>query len=97
MNPGMITKSGIMVGLGENEDEIMETMRDIKNAGCEIITVGQYLRPTRKNLPVQKYYTPEEFKRFEKIGYEIGFKFVASGVFVRSSYKAREGYLKVKG
>lgn len=96
MNPGMITKSGIMIGLGETENEIIETMKDIKNAGCEIITIGQYLRPTRKNLPVEKYYTPEEFKRFEKTGYETGFKFVAGQSLVRSSYRAKEGYLRVK-
>lgn len=92
--PGIITKSGIMIGLGEKDDEIVEAMKDIKDVGCEILTIGQYLRPTRKNLPVEKYYTPEEFKKFEETGYEIGFKFVASGVFVRSSYKAKEGYLK---
>ncbi len=96
MSSEMITKSGIMIGLGETENEIIDTMKDIKDAGCEIITIGQYLRPTRKNLPVEKYYTPEEFKKFEKIGYEMGFKFVASQSLVRSSYKAKEGYLRVK-
>ncbi len=92
INPKMITKSSIMIGLGEREEEIIKTMEDIKKAGCEIITIGQYLQPTRKNLPVVKYYKPEEFKEFEKIGYDIGFKFVASGVFVRSSYRAKEGF-----
>jgi len=94
INEKIITKSGIMVGLGESKKEIIKTMEDIKEAGCEIITIGQYLRPTMKNLPVQKYYSPSEFKEFEEIGYKIGFKFVASGVFVRSSYNAKEGYLK---
>lgn len=92
----MITKSSIMVGLGEEKEEIIKTMEDIKNAGCEIITIGQYLQPTRKNLPVVKYYKPEEFKEFEKIGYDMGFNFVASGIFVRSSYRAKEAYLKIK-
>ncbi|MEO0231641.1 MAG: radical SAM protein, partial [candidate division WOR-3 bacterium] len=91
----MITKSSIMVGLGEEKEEIIKTMEDIKNAGCEIITIGQYLQPTRKNLPVVKYYKPEEFKEFEKIGYDMGFNFVASGIFVRSSYRAKEAYLKI--
>ncbi len=93
---GMITKSGIIIGLGEEEEEIIETMKDIKKAGCEIITIGQYLRPTKKNLPVKKYYSPQEFGKFQKIGYDMGFKFVASGVFVRSSYKAKEGYIMAK-
>lgn len=92
INPKVITKSGMMIGLGETKEEIIKTMEDIKEAGCDIITIGQYLQPTRKNLPVIKYYTPDEFKEFEKIGYDIGFKFVASGVFVRSSYRAKEGF-----
>ena len=95
ISPDMVTKSGIMIGLGEMEDEITEAMKDIKDTGCEIITIGQYLRPTRKNLPVERYYTPEEFKKFERIGYKLGFKFVASGVFVRSSYRAKAGYERV--
>lgn len=94
INDKIITKSGIMIGFGETKEDIIKTMEDIKKAGCEIITIGQYLQPNKNNLPVFKYYTPDEFKEFEKIGYDIGFKFVASGVFVRSSYKAKEGYFK---
>lgn len=90
LNPRAITKSSIMIGMGENKEEIIKAMEDIKNAGCEILTIGQYLQPKKENLPVVKYYTPDEFKEFEKIGKEIGFKFVVSGVFVRSSYKAKE-------
>ncbi len=90
------TKSGFMVGLGETKDQIIQLLRDLKNNGCEIITVGQYLQPSKNHLPVEKYYTEEEFKEFEKIGYEIGFKEVFSGVLVRSSFHAGEIFEKTK-
>ena len=90
LNPHIITKSGFMVGLGETEDEIIETMQDIKDAGCEIITIGQYLRPTRRHLPVERYVTPEEFNYYKEVGLKMGFRFVASGPLVRSSYRASE-------
>ncbi|MEO0142327.1 MAG: lipoyl synthase, partial [candidate division WOR-3 bacterium] len=84
------TKSGIMVGLGEKEDEIIETLRDLKDTNVDIVTIGQYLQPTKKHVPVQKYYTPDEFDKFKKIGEEIGIKYVISGPLVRSSYHASD-------
>lgn len=87
-----VTKSGIMVGLGERYEEVISTMEDLKVAGCDILTIGQYLRPTRLNLPVEEFVEPEEFERYRKIGYSLGFKSVSSGPFVRSSYFAEEAY-----
>lgn len=86
--PDILTKSGIMVGLGESMDEIEETLRDLRQVDCNILTVGQYLRPTRDHLPLTRYYTPEEFKEIEFLSYELGFGRVASGPLVRSSYRA---------
>lgn len=82
------TKSSIMIGLGESMVEIEETLRDLKNVGVNIVTLGQYLTPTKKHLAVEKYYTPEEFTTLKKLAYRIGFDFVASGPMVRSSYRA---------
>ncbi len=93
---GLITKSGIMVGLGESLDEIKKTMEDLLNIGVKILTIGQYLQPTKKNHPVIKYYHPDEFEEFKEIGEKMGFLEVVSGPFVRSSYKAKESYFKVK-
>ncbi len=87
---GMLTKSGVMLGLGENDEEIVETMRDLRSVDCDILTLGQYLQPAEKRLPVEKYYTPEEFARFKEIGLEMGFRYVESGPLVRSSYHAHE-------
>lgn len=84
------TKSGFMVGLGEEQNEIIETLKDLKEAKVDVITIGQYLQPTKKHHFVQKYYTPEEFDEFKKIGEEIGIKHVISGPLVRSSYHAAE-------
>jgi len=92
----VVMKSGMMVGLGETEDEIIDAMRDLRSAGCEALTIGQYLSPGKDNLPVQRFAGLEEFARYEKIGGEIGFRHVASGPFVRSSYFAEEGYRKIK-
>ncbi len=86
----MRTKTSLMVGLGEILDEIVATLDDLRSVGCDIITFGQYLQPTSRHLPVQKYYTPEEFRELKKIAYEKGFSFVASGPLVRSSYKAAD-------
>ena len=86
----MLTKSGIMVGLGETEPEIVQTMVDLRAANCEIMTIGQYLRPSMSHLPVEKFYTPEEFNEFKQIGLDIGFRYVESGPLVRSSYHAHE-------
>jgi lipoic acid synthetase len=84
------TKSSLMVGLGETKEELVEAMQDLKKAGVNIITFGQYLRPTLAHLEVQRYYEVEEFEHLKKIAYDIGFDFVASGPMVRSSYKANE-------
>lgn len=81
-------KSGIMVGLGETEMEVFETMDDLIGVGCEILTIGQYLQPTKKHLDVKEYVTPEQFKKYKEIGLEKGLKFVESGPLVRSSYRA---------
>jgi lipoic acid synthetase len=86
----ILTKSGFMVGLGEEKEEIIETLRDLKKSGVNIVTIGQYLQPTMKHVPVQKYYTPAEFEEMRKIGQEIGIKYVISGPLVRSSYHAAE-------
>jgi lipoic acid synthetase len=86
----ILTKSGFMVGLGEEREEIAETLRDLKNVDVDIITIGQYLQPTRKHIPVQKYYSPKEFAELKGIGLYIGIKHVISGPLVRSSYHAAE-------
>ncbi len=87
---GIRSKSGIMLGLGETEAEILATMDDLRNAGCEVITIGQYLQPTRAHLEVQEFIKPEVFKKYETIGLEKGFRFVESGALVRSSYHAEK-------
>ena len=92
----VITKSSIMVGLGETDEEVENTMKDLRNTGVEILTVGQYLRPTKKQLEVKEYSPMSRFKHFEEIGYEMGFSFVASGPLVRTSYRAAEGYIKMR-
>lgn len=84
------TKSGIMLGLGEKEEEVIETMEDLRKVGLDIITIGQYLRPSRNHLPVKEFITPEQFKKYETIGLEMGFRHVESGALVRSSYKAQK-------
>ncbi|MCS7249322.1 MAG: lipoyl synthase [candidate division WOR-3 bacterium] len=84
----IITKSGIMVGLGEEEEEIYETLLDLKGAGVDIVTIGQYLMPSRGSYPVKKYYKEEDFKRFAEFGKKIGIRKVISGIKVRSSYLA---------
>jgi len=84
----VISKSGIMLGLGETEDEILETMDDLRQAGCRVMTIGQYLQPTLKNHPVREYIHPDKFAEYQKIGLEKGFKFVESSPLVRSSYHA---------
>lgn len=88
--PDIPTKSGMMVGVGETWEEILETMDDLRAAGCDILTVGQYLQPTRKHMPVARYYTPEEFDRLKEEGLRRGFRHVESGPLVRSSYHARD-------
>ncbi len=90
LDPEVLTKSGIMVGLGETMDEVKETMRILRDWGVDILTIGQYLQPSRKHLPIARYYTPEEFAELREYGLEIGFKWVESGPLVRSSYHAAE-------
>ncbi len=92
LNPQMTAKSGLMLGLGETKDEVIDTMIDLKNVDCDIITLGQYLRPssTEETVMVRRYISPEEFTFYRNKGFELGFKQVGSGPFVRSSYKAEE-------
>ena len=86
----ILTKSGLMVGLGETVTELLETMEDIRNTECDILTIGQYLSPSSRHLPIQRYYTPEEFEELKEAGIEMGFRHVESGPLVRSSYHAGE-------
>jgi lipoyl synthase len=90
LNPAMPTKSGLMVGHGETEAEILETMRDLRAVGCDRLTVGQYMRPSLAHLPVYRYWTPEEFDRLGAVAHDLGFAHVRSGPLVRSSYHAGE-------
>jgi lipoic acid synthetase len=85
---GIPTKSGLMVGLGESHEEILEALADLRKAGVEIVTLGQYLRPTAKHYPVARYMPPEEFDQLKEEAYAMGFKYVASAPLVRSSYLA---------
>jgi lipoic acid synthetase len=87
---GFVTKTGIMVGLGETKDQVIELMKDIVNLKCDIFTVGQYLQPTKKHLPVQRYVSPEEFEFYKKKGIELGLRRIMSAPLVRSSYHAIE-------
>lgn len=89
-NRGFLTKSGIMVGLGEEPEDILETFHDISSTGCDILIIGQYLTPSKKLLPVEKFYHPEEFEELKRIALRFDFKNVHSGPLVRSSYKAEE-------
>lgn len=90
MRPEQTTKSGIMVGLGETKEELIQAMTDLHTAGVDIITIGQYLQPTTKHIPLQRYYTPDEFAELKEEGLRIGFAHVESGPLVRSSYHAHE-------
>jgi len=89
---GFITKSGLMVGLGESRQALRQAMKDLIEAGCDLLTIGQYLQPTKASRPVARFYSPEEFKDLEREALELGFKAVASGPLVRSSYLARQLY-----
>jgi lipoic acid synthetase len=84
------TKSGIMLGLGETEAEVIQTLEDLRNVGLDIVTLGQYLQPSKKHLPVKEFIPPEQFEKYEAIGLEMGFRHVESGALVRSSYKAQK-------
>ena len=87
---GMRTKSGVMLGLGETDEEIIETMQDLRAVGVDILTLGQYLQPTPKHLPVVEFVTPERFEKYRELGMEMGFRYVESGPLVRSSYHAEK-------
>lgn len=89
-NSNIKTKSGLMVGLGETFEEIEETFRDLKNVGCDILTVGQYIQPSKKHLEVEKYYTLEEFEKIKEVAKKVGFKNFQIGPLVRSSYMAKD-------
>ena len=88
--PDIPTKSGLMVGLGEEWGELVQTLHDLRGVGCQIVTIGQYLRPSLANLPMSRYYTPAEFAELKRIGLDLGFGHVESGPLVRSSYHAHE-------
>ena len=92
-NSGMRTKSGIMLGLGENEKEVIETIQDLRNVGISILTLGQYLQPTLKHLPVAEYINPKQFQELKEIALQMGFKVIESGPLVRSSYHAEKHIL----
>ena len=89
MAPALPRKSGIILGLGETRDELVATMRDLREVDVAILTLGQYLRPSARHLPVEKYYHPDEFAELAVIGRELGFRHVESGPLVRSSYHAK--------
>jgi len=96
LRPVMKTKSGVMLGLGETVDEVREVLRDIREAGCDLLTVGQYLRPSKKNLPVVEYIHPDVFEALKLYALGLGFEFVAAGPLVRSSMNAEEMYKAVR-
>lgn len=93
---GATTKSGLMIGLGEKKRDIFQTFADLKAVSCDLLTIGQYLQPSRWNVPTRRYYTPEEFSELKNIAYECGFSEVESGPLVRSSYDAHKMYQKLK-
>jgi lipoic acid synthetase len=93
-SPKTLTKSSIMVGIGETDDEVLETMRDLRGVGVDVVTIGQYLRPSAKHAAVDRFVTPERFDAFAAEGKAMGFAFVASGPLVRSSYKAAEVFVR---
>lgn len=94
VNPDLFTKTSIMLGLGETDDEVIRTMKDLRDLDVDVVTFGQYLRPTENHLSVVEYVSPQKFDYFRKVGEDMGFKYVASGPMVRSSYKAGEFYLE---
>ncbi len=93
-NPNQLTKSSLMLGLGESDDEVVQALRDLREANVDIVTIGQYLRPTKMQLPVVEYTQIDRFKNLEDLAYSLGFSFVASGPLVRTSYRAAEAWAK---
>jgi lipoic acid synthetase len=96
LSPERLTKSSIMVGVGETPAEVLETLQDLRRASVDVVTIGQYLRPSPKHAPVDRYVEPEEFARYEQTGRDLGFAYVASGPLVRSSYHAAEAFLAAR-
>jgi len=96
IRPDLVTKSSLMLGLGEKKGEVVKSLKDLYRVGVDIVTIGQYLRPTKDQLPVQEFLDSSEFKDLERVGEEIGFTSVVAGPFVRSSYRAKETYLKAQ-
>uniref|UniRef100_A0A8B9C2S5 Lipoic acid synthetase n=2 Tax=Anser TaxID=8842 RepID=A0A8B9C2S5_9AVES len=94
VQPGVISKTSIMLGLGETDEQVYATMKLLREADVDCLTLGQYMQPTKRHLKVEEYITPEKFKYWEKVGNELGFHYTASGPLVRSSYKAGEFFLK---
>lgn len=94
---GMRTKSGIMLGLGETKEEVIQTMTDLRNSGVDVVTIGQYLQPTKKHLPVLRFVHPDEFREYREIGYQMGLDYVESGPLVRSSYHSDKHVIKGYG
>jgi lipoic acid synthetase len=88
MDPAMLSKSGMMLGLGETREEVRQVLADLRGAGCDIVTIGQYLRPSQKHLPVERFVPPEEFAEIAEEGRRLGFRHVEAGPLVRSSYHA---------
>ena len=96
IRPDLVTKSSLMLGLGEKKGEVVKSLKDLYRVGVDIVTIGQYLRPTKDQLPVQEFLDSSEFKDLERVGEEIGFTSVVAGPFVRSSYRAKETYLEAQ-
>ncbi|MCL4417773.1 MAG: lipoyl synthase [Actinobacteria bacterium] len=96
IDPEILTKSGFMLGLGEEMEEILELLQDLENINCDIVTIGQYLRPSKDNYPVQKYYSDKEFEKIKKLASNFNFKSVVAGIFVRSSYEAASTVNEIK-
>ncbi|MBN2324250.1 MAG: lipoyl synthase [Spirochaetes bacterium] len=96
-HPAIFLKSGLMVGLGETKEEVLELLADLRRSGCEAVTIGQYLRPGRANIPVVEYIAPERFEFYEREAKRLGFRYVASGPYVRSSYMAHRGFELLRG
>jgi lipoic acid synthetase len=94
--PGLITKTSLMLGLGETSDEVRKTIRQIRDAGVDVLTLGQYLRPTERHLSVVEYVSPDRFDDYKAYALSLGFEYVAAGPLVRSSYRAGEFYLENK-
>jgi lipoic acid synthetase len=96
LNPEIVTKSGLMLGLGETREEVIGVMSDLREASCDLLTIGQYLQPSLEHHPVVRFASPEEFSEYEQIGRNMGFADVASSPLVRSSFKAAEMYSSVR-